>query len=195
MVATDAKLRNGNGRARSQGSRQPDETSVPWQVSRAAEQHGAEFDPSLLALTLTLYRTMWAFDRVSAAELAPHGFTVSQFHILAVLHRAEHPLTMGELGRAVSVRPANLTGVVDALTRRSLIERQVNPTDRRSFLIANTAAGEDFLAQFFPGHWRYLETMMSGLSRKERVQLTELLGRLHTSVEAAGLEPAGELDG
>lgn len=166
---------------------------MPWQVSRAAEQQGSEFDPTLLALTLTLYRTMWAFDRVSAAELAPHGFTVSQFHILAVLHRAEHPLTMGELGRAVSVRPANLTGVVDALTRRSLIERQVNPHDRRSFLITNTAAGEEFLTQFFPGHWRYLERMMSGLSRRDRVQLTDLLSRLHTSVEAAEREPAVEL--
>lgn len=166
---------------------------MPWQVSRAAEQHGEEFDPTLLALTLTLYRTMWAFDRVSAAELAPHGFTVSQFHILAVLHRAEHPLTMGELGRAVSVRPANLTGVVDALTRRSLIERQVNPTDRRSFLIRNTAAGEDFLARFLPGHWRYLQTMMAGLGREQRVQLTDLLGRLHASVVAADLAPAAEL--
>ena len=181
-----------SGRGRGRRENTQDETSVPWQVSRAAEQHGEEFDPTLLALTLTLYRTMWAFDRVSAAELAPHGFTVSQFHILAVLHRAEHPLTMGELGRAVSVRPANLTGVVDALTRRSLIERQVNPTDRRSFLIRNTAAGEDFLVRFLPGHWQYLQTMMAGLSREQRVQLTDLLGRLHTSVVAAEPVPAAE---
>ena len=187
-TAPDESRRNRGHRDHAQ-----DETSVPWQVSRAAEQHGAEFDPTLLALTLTLYRTMGAFDRVSAAELAPHGFTVSQFHILAVLHRAEHPLTMGELGRAVSVRPANLTGVVDALTRRSLIERQVNPTDRRSFLIRNTAAGEDFLARFLPGHWRYLQAMMSGLDRSQRVQLTDLLGRLHASVVAADLAPAAEL--
>jgi DNA-binding MarR family transcriptional regulator len=174
-------------------ARVPPEATVPWQVARAAEQHGSEFDPSALALTLTLYRTMWAFDRASAAELTPHGFTVSQFHILAVLHRAERPLTMGELGRAVSVRPANLTGVVDALTRRSLIERRVNPTDRRSYLIANTEAGEDFLARFLPGHWHYLDSLTSGLSREERTQLTELLGRLHASVEAVQGEPAPDL--
>ncbi len=161
-----------------------EEDTVPWQVSRAAEQHGSDFDPSVLALTLTFYRSMWSFDRVSAAELSPHGLTVSQFHILAVLHRAVRPLTMGELGRAVAVRPANLTGVVDALTRRSLVERRVNPTDRRSYLIANTVAGEDFLARFLPGHWRYLESMMSGLDRNERVALTQLLNRLHASVEA-----------
>jgi DNA-binding MarR family transcriptional regulator len=160
-------------------------STVPWQVSRAAAEHGADFDPSVLSLTLTLYRAMTAFDRAGAAELAPHGLSVSQFNILTVLHRADNPLTMGELGQAVSVRPANLTSVVDALTQRSLVERRVNPEDRRSYLIANTPAGEDFLARFLPSHWRYLEALTSQLSSEERMLLTHLLDRLRTSVETA----------
>lgn len=159
--------------------------TVPWQVAKAAEEHPQEFDASALALTLTLYRAMAAFERAGAAELAPHGLTVSQLNILTVLHRSDRPLTMGELGQAVSVRPANLTGVVDALTRRSLIERQVNPDDRRSYLITNTPAGEDFLQRFLPGHWQYLRALTAGLTVGERTQLTELLERLRKSVEAA----------
>jgi DNA-binding MarR family transcriptional regulator len=164
-------------------------STVPWQVSRAAAEHGADFDPSVLSLTLTLYRAMYAFDRAGAAELAPHGLSVSQLNILTVLHRADGPLTMGELGHAVSVRPANLTSVVDALTRRSLIERRVNPGDRRSYLIANTPAGEDFLARFLPSHWHYLEALTSHLSSEERMVLTDLLERLRVSVDAA---PVGQ---
>jgi DNA-binding MarR family transcriptional regulator len=160
-------------------------STVEWQVARAAPEPGAGSDPDVLALMLTLYRAMTAFDRAEAAELAPHGLTVSQLNILTVLHRADRPLTMGELGHAVSVRPANLTGVVDGLTRRSLVERQINPFDRRSYLITKTAAGEDFLAGFLPGHWRHLDRLMSGLDADERAALTDLLERLRQSVETA----------
>jgi DNA-binding MarR family transcriptional regulator len=181
-----------NGRARTASESTTGEAEaaspVPWQVSRAVAEHGADFDPSVLSLTLTLYRTMTAFDRAGAAELAPHGLSVSQFNILTVLHRADSPLTMGELGYAVSVRPANLTSVVDALTQRSLIERRVNPDDRRSYLIANTPAGEEFLTRFLPGHWRYLEALTGHLSSEERLLLTDLLERLRVSVE---ISPTG----
>lgn len=160
-------------------------STISWQVARASQEHGVDFDPTVLALTLSLYRSMTAFDRAEATELAPHGLTVSQFNILTVLHRADRPLTMGELGHAVSVRPANLTGVVDGLTRRSLVERQINPFDRRSYLITNTAAGEEFLAGFLPGHWHTLDRLMRGLSSAERTQLVDLLERFRKSVESA----------
>lgn len=165
-------------------------STVPGQTEQPRREHGADFDPTVLALTLTLYRTMTAFDRAEAAELAPHGLTVSQFNILTVLHRADRPLTMGELGHAVSVRPANLTGVVDGLTRRSLVERQINPFDRRSYLITNTPAGEEFLAGFLPGHWSYLDRLMRGLTSAERGVLADLLERFRQSVEAADQSPA-----
>src|SRR3954452_9758476 len=134
-------------------------------AARAVQEHGAGSDPGVLALMLTLYRAMTAFDRAEAAELAPHGLTVSQLNLLTVLHRADRPLTMGELGHAVSVRPANLT-------RRALVERQINPFDRRSYLIIKTPAGEDFLTGFLPEHWQRLDRLMGGLDRNERAVLT-----------------------
>lgn len=157
-------------------------STVEWQVARAAQEHGVD-DPAVLALTLTVHRAMTALDRAEAAELAPLGLTVSQLNILTVLHRTDRPLTMGELGQAVSMRPANLTGVVDGLTRRSLVERQINPFDRRSYLITKTPAGEEFLAGFLPGHRRYLDRLMHGLTRDERSMLADLLERLRRSVD------------
>lgn len=163
-----------------------DDLSVPDQVDRTAKEYGDEFDPSVLALTLTLYRTMAVFDRAHTEELAPHGLSLSQFNVLTVLHRAGKPLTMGELADAVSVRPANLTGVVDTLVKRSLVGRELNPRDRRSFLVAITPHGEQFLAEFLPGHWRYLQSLTTGLSARQRTQLTKLLEHLMASVRSAG---------
>ena len=165
-------------------------STVEWQGTRAAPERGADFESSVLALTLSLYRAMTAFDRAEATELAPHGLTVSQLNILTVLHQAERPLTMGELGHAVSVRPANLTGVVDGLTRRSLVERQINPFDRRSYLITETGAGEEFLAGFLPDHRRHLDRLMRGLTGDERAVLADLLERLRQSVDTVGAATA-----
>jgi DNA-binding MarR family transcriptional regulator len=65
------------------------------------------------------------------------------------------------------------------------VERQINPFDRRSYLITKTPAGEDFLAGFLPEHWRRLDRLMRGLDRNERAVLTDLLERLRQSVETA----------
>jgi len=143
------------------------------------------FDPGLLRLTLTLNRAMSAFDRAGTAEPAPHGLTVSQLNILTVLHRADRPLNMGELAQAISVRPANLTGVVDGLVARSYVERRVNPGDRRSYLVTNTEEGERFLAEFLPGHWRHLDALAWQLSGEERRTLADLLAKLRTSIETS----------
>jgi DNA-binding MarR family transcriptional regulator len=163
----------------------PPESTVTWQVDKAAAEHGEGFDPELLTLTLTLYRSLSSFDRAGAAELAEHGLTVGQFNILTVLHRAERPLSMGELALMISVRPANMTAMVDALVRRGLIARQVNPEDRRSYLVVTTEEGEQFLADFLPGHWRFLESLAKGVGRDDRRALIVLLERLRESVDGA----------
>lgn len=159
--------------------------SVSDQVARSAAEYGVELDPGVLQLTLMLYRAIGVFDRAHTAELSPHGLNLAQFNVISVLHRAGRPLAMGELADAVSVRPANLTSVVDGLAGKSLVDRQLNPDDRRSFLVDLTAAGQEFLVDFLPGHWRYLQSLTGGLSLRQRKQLTTLLERLMQSVKEA----------
>lgn len=169
--------------------------SVPEQVARTAEEFGDLLDPESLSLTLMLYRTMAAFDRAHAEELSPVGLSVSQFNVLTVLHRSRRPLSMGEISETVSVRPANLTGVVDGLTDKSVVTRSINPNDRRSFLVAITEEGERFLAEFLPRHWPFLRQLFDGLSTPERLQLLGLLEALLKSIEgrarASGATTAG----
>jgi DNA-binding MarR family transcriptional regulator len=167
---------------------------VDDQVQRAVREY-RELDPSILALTLTLYRTMGTFDRASQAEFGLHNLTPSLFNILTVLHRADDVVTMRQLSKAVSVRPTNLTSLVDALVKRGLVERVLNDADRRSFVVSITDAGEEFLARFLPGHWNYLRQLLGGLSQEDRAELTRLLNMMEQSVEdalRAGPPPAVE---
>ena len=169
--------------------------AISDQVARTATQFGPDFDPTVLTMAMTLYRTMAAFDRAHAAELAPHGLNMVQFNVISVLHRSSGPMTMGDLAQAVMVRPGNLTSVVDGLVRRGLVDRQLNPDDRRSFLVRVGHAGEEFLAEFLPGHWRYLNALSAGLSMRQRTQLTKLLDGLAESVRAAEVGDGADADG
>jgi DNA-binding MarR family transcriptional regulator len=73
-------------------------------------------------------------------ELAALGLSAGEVNLLACLAEAA-PQTAGALGAATGQRPSTLTGVLDRLERRGLVERRQNPADRRSTLIALTADG------------------------------------------------------
>lgn len=163
--------------------------SVAQQVRVSELEAGDDFDPQCLTAMMMLYRAVAAVDRTHSAELAPYKMTLSQFQALSVLHRVQGPVTMGELAEMLSVRRANLTGLVDTLARRSLVQRVLNPRDRRSFLVEITPEAESFLAEFLPRHWRFLTSLTSGLSGNEVQQLADLLDRLRLSIESMPPSP------
>ena len=157
--------------------------SITEQIASAADAGGPDFDPTVLGVTLALFRTTTAYERAHVTELSPHGISISQLNILTVLDRAPEPLTMGALSQAVSVRPANLTGVVDGMAARGYVQRVVNPDDRRSYLIRIGTQGRTFLRKFLPGHWANLQLLMSDLTPTQRRQLQSLLERFLDSIE------------
>jgi MarR family transcriptional repressor of emrRAB len=74
------------------------------------------------------------------ARLARLDLTPSEQNVLAVLGDG-HRRTVGDLAVATGTRPTTLTSVLDRLAGRRLLRRQLDPADRRSFLITLTPAG------------------------------------------------------
>ncbi len=70
-----------------------------------------------------------------------HELTPMQMHALRVLD-PEAPIPMRTLAERLVCDPSNVTGIVDRLTARGLIERRDAPHDRRAKLLAITEAGE-----------------------------------------------------
>ena len=154
------------------------------QVAAKTREAGPDYDPSSLALPLALYRAVTAFGRVAAEELAPVDLSMSQFNVLTVLKRAERPITMGALADSISVRQASLTGVVDSLTKAGFVTRKVNPRDRRSVVVAISKKGNQFLTEFLPGHYDFLQTVFAGIKPRNRQQLLARLNELIDCLEA-----------
>jgi MarR family transcriptional regulator, organic hydroperoxide resistance regulator len=84
------------------------------------------------------HRLLGALDH----ELAHLRLSAGEVNLLACLAESE-PRTVRALGDATGQRPSTLTGVLDRVERRGLVERRPNPADRRSTLIALTAAGRE----------------------------------------------------
>jgi DNA-binding MarR family transcriptional regulator len=73
-------------------------------------------------------------------ELEGLDLSAAEINVLACLTETERP-TVRLLGDATAQRPSTLTGVLDRLERRRLVERRANPADRRSTLVVLTPAG------------------------------------------------------
>ena len=98
-----------------------------------------------------------------------------QAHALKVL-RPEHPIAMRELADGLHCDPSNITGIVDRLGDRGLVERGSAPGDRRVKTLMLTEEGTalrmrllDRLSEPPPG--------LGKLSVDEQRQLRDLLRR------------------
>ncbi|MFU8858071.1 MAG: MarR family winged helix-turn-helix transcriptional regulator [Deferrisomatales bacterium] len=74
-----------------------------------------------------------------------YGLTSPQLFVLRELARREGA-TGAELARAASLSPATVTGILDRLERRGLIDRVRSEEDRRRVLTRVTQAGRALLA-------------------------------------------------
>jgi len=90
---------------------------------------------------LALHRATHATLQALAVRLTGLDLPASEINVLASL--AGHgPLTVGSLAAATATRPTTLTSVLDRLVRRGYVAREVDPADRRSFLISLTPVGQ-----------------------------------------------------
>lgn len=133
-------------------------------------------------LALELQRATHAVGLHLEAALADLGLSQGEAHVLALL-AAEQPQPVGELQRGLHHRPSTLSGILDRLEARGLVERGLNPEDRRSLLVGLTRDGEAAA--------RRVVQALRGVERAlaRRVRATDLDG--FRAVAAALSEPHG----
>jgi DNA-binding MarR family transcriptional regulator len=113
------------------------------------------------------------------------GMTLSRFDYLAQLHRASDGLRMSELSRRLMVTGGSVTGLTDELVKHGHVQREGDPRDRRSQRVRLTAAGRQAFEAAAGVHEEWVVDLFSGLTRGERAQLLELLGRLRGQLSAS----------
>lgn len=133
-------------------------------------------EPALETYTL-LRQVNSLLDMFSRYDLRGEGLTVPQF---AILNHATHEgIPLSEISARMMCDNSNLTGIVDRLISKGLVERRPDPQDRRVSLICLTQAGADKLRSIRPRHHASVSQRMYNLSQTEVQQLRDLLQALH----------------
>ncbi|ARP70061.1 MarR family transcriptional regulator [Streptomyces pluripotens] len=104
-----------------------------------------------------------------------HTLTGPQARLLSLL--ALEPLPMRKLALKLKCEPSNVTGIVDRLESRGLVERRSDPADRRVKVAAATDEGRR-VAQDLREGLHFAREPLAGLSEAERRSLRDLLRRM-----------------
>ncbi len=101
-----------------------------------------------------------------------HGsFSLIHLNVLTTLE-SESPASMGRLAEMLDVSVASMTGIVDRMEKRGLVERRHEEKDRRVVLVSPTEAGRDIFRDMD-------ERRRTGLRKVlERLNVDELEGLL-----------------
>lgn len=123
------------------------------------------------------YKTI---HRAIDKNLEPLGIRVQEMRILATLGRMGS-VPMSVLADEQVVTQASITGLVDDLEGRGLVERMRSVEDRRVINIGLTKKGRAELDKGMTRHRRFIDSLLSGLTDSEAQELFSLTGKLYQS--------------
>ena len=120
-----------------------------------------------------------AFSLYDAAGLrnSGSGLTPSQARVIFSLGNTDG-MTCKDIGDITLITKGTLTGVVDRLEEKGLVERWSVEGDGRKTIVALTKRGERIYAREFPKHVEFLKTRFDKLAAGDRKQAVELLSKI-----------------
>jgi DNA-binding MarR family transcriptional regulator len=120
-----------------------------------------------------------------AALAAEHDLQTGEGDVLFTLFRAgpPHRLSPTELADSTLVTTGTMTNRLDKLEGRSLVRRIPNPDDRRGLVVELTPKGRQLVDEVVGRHLENEQSMLAGLSERDRAQLTRLMRKLLAHLE------------
>ncbi len=130
--------------------------------------------------------TVWDASRIFFEhwELSP-----SQFNVLNLLDLNPKGISQTDLSRQLIMHRSNVTGLVDRLEKRGLVERKDVAGDRRAYRVVLTAAGAALVQEILPRYYEGAERLWGELADRRVANLTTELQQVASNAEKI----AGEL--
>lgn len=109
--------------------------------------------PALILDNFLPYRlsftTNLVSERIATAYQTLFGVSIPEWRVIA--HTAEHDgITQLEIGQRSRMDKVTVSRAAIALTKRGVLERKPNPSDKRSHRLVLTAAGRELYSKIVP---------------------------------------------
>ena len=134
-----------------------------------------DFTPLVREL-LNAYHAFASFD-ANGHRLSGSDLTVAQANVIFTLGNTDG-LTCKDIGDWTHITKGTLTGVVDRLENKGLVERWAVEGDGRKTIIALTRRGDRVFKKEFPRHLSYLKERFDLLGARDRDQAVRLLQKI-----------------
>ncbi len=149
-------------------------------MARSSNDPGKE---PFLKILRPLVETYFAFFGKADRHIRGLGLTPSQFDVLVTLGDTAG-MTCKELSEKTLVTKGTLTGVLDRLAAKGLIERIPSREDRRAIFIRLTPKGEACFKKVFPDQIYYMKPYFErALNAAQMSALRAMLLQLKESFE------------
>jgi MarR family transcriptional regulator, 2-MHQ and catechol-resistance regulon repressor len=142
-------------------------------------------DEPFINTARALLKASYLFFNQPGRPLQDYDLTLAQLDVLCALARAEvSSLTCSEIAAMTLITKGGLTGVLDRLEGRGLVERIPSPKDRRSVSIRLSATGTALFRKLYPAHVRWHRALFEKAFPPEQMNhLGELLEKLIQGLE------------
>ncbi len=120
-------------------------------------------------------------ERSWVAMLRERNLTAHQHGVLLAL-REHGPLAQQGLARMIAVDPRNVVPIVDGLVGKGLVDRGMDPADRRRRVLTLTATGSAAATALATAAAGIEDDFLAGLSQPDRHELGRILRVLHASL-------------
>lgn len=134
--------------------------------------------PTSAELTEKVLAVAHLIRRISMKSLAPLGLTPAQSRTLRLVAGAGGPVRMGEIAARMGIVPRSVTSLVAALEESELVERAIDPDNRRAILVRLTDRGREVFHEISAARVAAGDELFGTLTETEREQLATLLGRV-----------------
>jgi len=121
------------------------------------------------------------FRRRFEDEGRAHGVTLPQWRALAEIYRSEG-ISQVALAGCIDTDPMTLSGILDRLEKRGLIERYTDPNDSRAKLAKLTVSGRDLVSTAKNVGRELYDNALAGISPADREQIAAGLTRIRNNL-------------
>ena len=136
---------------------------------------------------VALRRITRAIDLHSRLLLQKHGLTSPQLAALKTVERLQ-PVTVGAVAEAIHLSQATVTGILDRLERRALLNRARGDRDRRSVLVQLTEEGAKLAKEAPSLLQERFHRQLTRLRQWEQTMILATLQRIASMMDAEQIE-------